>query len=60
MFTWHFLITCKNQKADFHNYLSYERSFLDVDGSEDCIGRALWSLRMRSKLFFAQVSENGC
>ncbi len=33
------------QKPDgsFHNYLSYERGFLDVDGSEDCMGRALWS-----------------
>lgn len=33
------------QKPDgiFHNYLGYERIFLDVEGSEDCIGRALWS-----------------
>ncbi len=33
------------QKPDgnFHNYLSYERTFLDVDGSEDCMGRTLWS-----------------
>ena len=33
------------QKTDgnFHNYLGYERVFLDVDGSEDCIGRTLWS-----------------
>ncbi len=33
------------QKTDgsFHNYLSYERSYLDVDGSDDCFGRALWS-----------------
>lgn len=32
------------QKVDgnFHNYLSFERTFLDVDGSEDCIGRTLW------------------
>jgi hypothetical protein len=31
------------QKSDgnFHNYLSYERTFLDVDGSEDCKGRSL-------------------
>lgn len=27
----------------FHNYLSYERHFLDVDGSEDAAGRALWA-----------------
>ncbi len=33
------------QKPDgsFHNYLSYERYYLDVDGSDDCFGRALWS-----------------
>jgi hypothetical protein len=33
------------QKPDgiFHNYLGYDRTFLDVEGSEDCIGRALWS-----------------
>ena len=33
------------QKTDgnFHNYLGYERVFLDVDGSEDCVGRTLWS-----------------
>ena len=33
------------QKLDgnFHNYLGYERNFLDVDGSEDCMGRSLWS-----------------
>ena len=33
------------QKPDggFHNYLSYERTFLDVDGSEDSAGRTLWA-----------------
>jgi hypothetical protein len=33
------------QKPDgsFHNYLSYERRFLDVDGSPDAIGRTLWA-----------------
>lgn len=33
------------QKPDgnFHNYLSYERTFLDVDGSEDAAGRTLWA-----------------
>jgi hypothetical protein len=29
--------------GSFHNYLSYERHFLDVDGSEDAAGRALWA-----------------
>jgi len=33
------------QKPDgsLHNYLSYERTFLDVDGSEDSAGRTLWA-----------------
>jgi uncharacterized protein YyaL (SSP411 family) len=33
------------QKPDgsFHNYLSFDRRFLDVDGSDDCLGRALWA-----------------
>ncbi|MDR1992319.1 MAG: hypothetical protein LBQ98_02300 [Nitrososphaerota archaeon] len=33
------------QKSDggFHNYLSYERTYLDVEGSEDSMGRALWA-----------------
>jgi hypothetical protein len=33
------------QKTDgnFHNYLGYERSFLDVEGQDDCMGRTLWS-----------------
>jgi hypothetical protein len=33
------------QKTDgnFHNYLSYDRTFLDVDGSEDAAGRTLWA-----------------
>jgi hypothetical protein len=32
------------QKPDgyLHNYLAYERSFLDSEGSEDCVGRTLW------------------
>jgi hypothetical protein len=38
-----FLNHMQKPDGNFHNYLSYERSFLDVDGSEDCIGRALWS-----------------
>ncbi len=28
----------------FHNHLSYDRRWLDVQGSEDCQGRALWAL----------------
>ena len=28
----------------FRNFLSYERAWSEVDGSEDCHGRALWAL----------------
>src|SRR6185369_15265514 len=32
------------QNKRFHNHLSFERSWLDEQGSEDCHGRALWAL----------------
>jgi len=34
------------QRADglFHNFVSYDRQFLDEVGSDDCHGRALWGL----------------
>ncbi len=28
----------------FHNFISYDRKFLDKEGSEDSFGRAIWSL----------------
>jgi glycosyltransferase involved in cell wall biosynthesis len=28
----------------FHNYMSFERGWLDTQGSDDCQGRALWAL----------------
>jgi len=33
------------QRADgiMHNFLSFERTFLDDEGSEDCAGRTLWA-----------------
>jgi len=38
-----FLNHMQKPDGNFHNYLGYERRFLDVDGSEDCLGRTLWS-----------------
>ena len=38
-----FLNHMQKPDGNFHNYLGYERSFLDVDGSADCMGRTLWS-----------------
>jgi len=34
------------QRGDglFHNFISYDRRFLDEVGSDDCYGRALWGL----------------
>jgi hypothetical protein len=37
-----FLNHMQRPDGNFHNYLGYERSYLDVDGSPECIGRALW------------------
>ncbi len=37
-----FLNHMQKPDGNFHNYLSYNRRFLDVDGSDDCLGRALW------------------
>lgn len=38
-----FLNHMQKPDGNFHNYLGYERRFLDVDGSEECLGRTLWS-----------------
>jgi hypothetical protein len=38
-----FLNHMQKPDGNFHNYLAYERTFLDVDGSEDCKGRTLWA-----------------
>src|SRR5204862_2454404 len=32
------------RKKRFHNHLSFDRRWLDEQGSEDCQGRALWAL----------------
>src|SRR3954454_20470700 len=32
------------QTKRFHNHLSFDRHWLDEQGSEDCQGRALWAL----------------
>jgi len=38
-----FLHYMQNSNGTFHNFLSYDRRFLDVVGSEDNFGRALWA-----------------
>lgn len=39
-----FLDYMQKPDGNFHNFLSYERTFKDARGSDDCVGRALWSL----------------
>jgi hypothetical protein len=33
-----------SESQRFHNHMSFDRRWLDVHGSEDCQGRALWAL----------------
>ncbi len=39
-----FLSHMQKPEGNFHNYLSYARTFLDDNGTGDSVGRALWSL----------------
>jgi len=38
-----FLYHCKVKDTYFHNFMSYDKKFLDKKGSEDCFGRTLWA-----------------
>jgi hypothetical protein len=38
-----FLNHMQKPDGNFHNYLSYSRTYLDVDGSPDAAGRTLWA-----------------
>ena len=39
-----FSITPSISNDRFHNHMSFDRRWLDAQGSEDCQGRALWAL----------------
>ena len=39
-----FLSYMQKPEGNFHNYLSYERTYRDADGSDDSVGRALRAL----------------
>ena len=39
-----FLAYAQRPDGLFHNFMSYDRQFLDEVGSDDCYGRALWGL----------------
>ncbi len=62
-----FLNHMQKPEGGFHNYLSYDRRYLDVDGSDDCMGRALWScgcvvnsaLRKHVRLVAKEIFDKG-
>ncbi len=37
------LFYMQREDGKMHNYLSYDRKFMDEVGSEDCIGRTIWA-----------------
>jgi hypothetical protein len=38
-----FVLHMQKKDGKMHNLLSYDRRFMDFEGSEDCMGRTLWS-----------------
>ncbi|MDH5783163.1 MAG: glycosyltransferase [Candidatus Bathyarchaeota archaeon] len=62
-----FLYHMQMTDGRFHNFLSYDRHFLDNVGSEDCMGRALWAcgyamksnLDREKKLVSKEVFDKG-
>jgi hypothetical protein len=38
-----FVLLMQRKDGKIHNLLSYDRRFMDYEGSEDCMGRTLWS-----------------
>lgn len=39
-----FLLNAQNKAGKFRNFMSYERKWLEEEGSEDCFGRCIWAL----------------
>lgn len=39
-----FLQYAQTERGHFHNFMSYDRQWLDTPSSEDCQGRCLWAL----------------
>lgn len=39
-----FVLNAQNEKGRFKNFMSYDRRWLEEEGSEDCFGRCLWAL----------------
>jgi glycosyltransferase involved in cell wall biosynthesis len=45
-----FLHAAQGEDGRFRNFMTYSRSYLDETPSEDCTGRALWSLGVAAQL----------
>ncbi|MDQ2087318.1 glycosyltransferase [Herbivorax sp. ANBcel31] len=39
-----FILNALNENGRFKNFMSYDRRWLEEEGSEDCYGRCLWAL----------------
>ena len=39
-----FIYHAQNEDGSFNNFMDYNRLFIDDAGSEDCLGRCIWSL----------------
>jgi hypothetical protein len=39
-----FLLNAQNGDGRFRNFMSYDRKWLEKEGSEDCFGRCIWAL----------------
>jgi len=65
-----FLYHAQTEDGRFHNFMNYNRKFLDKTGSEDCFGRALWAsgyvcsspvyknVKMTAKFVFDKAVKN--
>ncbi|RLD12981.1 MAG: glycosyl transferase [Caldiserica bacterium] len=39
-----FIYYMQKSNGKFHNFLGYERNFLDNEGGDDCFGRVIWAM----------------
>ena len=39
-----FVLYSQNETGRFRNFMTYDRKFIEAEGSEDCFGRCLWAL----------------
>lgn len=56
-----FMLNAQNDNGKFKNFMSYNREFLETEGSEDCLGRCLWALgRTISSLSIPENMKKSC